>query len=77
MKNGGAVLKNKATLVSSSGPWASPVFVCTAPVFINGRLDARQTSGFLLHRSEVIHLKQKPALHTNTPPQVNKGEAAF
>lgn len=45
-KNRGAISKHKAMLVSPSGPWASPVFVCAAPVFINGSLDARQTSGF-------------------------------
>lgn len=59
-------------LVSSSGPWASPEFVCTAPLYLSMGAWMHANRQTFITRSEVLCLKQKPSLDTNAPRQVNK-----
>lgn len=60
-------------LVSLSGPWTSPVFVRTAPLCLSMGAWTRAKRQAFITWSEVLRLKQKPVLDTNTPPQVNNG----
>lgn len=58
-------------LVSSSGPWASPEFVCTPLCLSTGAWTHAKRQAFITW-SEVFHLKQNLSLDADTPPQVNK-----